>query len=153
MKAKITKVQMKNLKMAREYWLAIDPASVDLSWYRGSKDRSAPALLRKERKTGDTTPHCGASACFGGWLPHFPHFQAQDVRVGMSGEPKIGSKDFVGGMVSHELFGWSLFAPSGGRSYPKDSQAGTELCVAFTGPEYEQVMQRLDFAIKNSEVV
>lgn len=138
---KITQQQMDNLLAAQEAWKTIPPETVELSHYR-----SGSAMARHS----SSKPDCGSAACFGGWLPFIDHFKMQRVHANFSGLPTNGVHS--GGMLSLELFGWTMFGCRNGTVQPAVSGAARKKVGSKAKTGHREVIERLKFAIKNSEV-
>ena len=59
--------------------------------------------------------HCGAAACFGGWVAVHPHFRKQGISIGAGGQPELSRSTYS---AAEELFGSceagnvSVFSPN-----------------------------------------
>ena len=63
------KINMKNLKKAREGLMGLDPEAFDMELYRSNKDRTAVNFKSKN--------NCGTVGCALGWCPFIPGLETK----------------------------------------------------------------------------
>ena len=132
-KIKVTAQQRTNAISAKEMWNSVPEKNVSTnlsSW-------------REDRKSR-TQPDCNSIACFGGWCAWWPAFQAQGVSVTTGGAPFMKSSSEA--YVDQELFGEpGMFNPRRHHTADKNKNLSK-------WSDWEVVMNRLDWLIKNSVV-
>lgn len=99
---------LSNTEAALREWRKLDPSTVDLAAYRQGTTSEIEGTL----------PDCGTPACFGGWLPYFPHFKKLGVTADSGGSPQMGFN--YGLWVAEGLFGNADMFYSRSRDNPDD---------------------------------
>jgi len=133
-KIRVTQQQRDNLLDALNVmWPSVPPANVYTK------------LDRFVDKGYDGQLHCGSIACFGGWCAAWPGFKNQGTSLTSGGVP-IYSNGFIRGWgteVANRLFGHGVFSVR--NDHPADE--------GFKGNDHKLVTHRLQWLLKNSEVV
>jgi hypothetical protein len=148
MKYKLTKQQFKNLTEAVNFWLKVPRNTVTskLQSWRGCEYLTPQGL---------STPSCGSTACFGGWLPYSPYFSSLGVQAvsRLEGHPILrtnGITEYDGKALAGYLFGErELFA--GKYYWSEDYPLIEELGANYS--DWGLVLMRLAYVIDNADLI